>query len=179
MRAGLGTESGWPIGGGRTNNECAQNCHIWPVSFLQVKSPEKVAPGGWVLTLSETTNAEAEKWQIGTCNQASLSYSSWGSQGKNGEVICHSLLQWTIFCQNSPPLPNRLGWSCTAWLIVSLSQTRLWFMWSVWLVFCDCGFHSVCPLKDKDKRLVEASWWEGLAVQVSGSCSDGWGSVNL
>ena len=35
-------------------------------------------------------------------------------------------------------------------------------MWSVWLVFCDCGFHSVCPLMGKDKRLVEASWWERL-----------------
>ena len=22
---------------------------------------------------------------------------------------------------------------------------------------CDCGFHSVCPLKDKHKRLMEAS----------------------
>ena len=28
---------------------------------------------------------------------------------------------------------------------------------SVWLVFGDCGFHSVCPLMDKDKRLMEAS----------------------
>ena len=28
---------------------------------------------------------------------------SWGSQGKNTEVICHSLLQWTTFCQTSPP----------------------------------------------------------------------------
>ena len=28
-------------------------------------------------------------------------------------------------------------------------------MWSDWLVFCDCGFHSVCPL-------MEASWWERL-----------------
>ena len=35
-------------------------------------------------------------------------------------------------------------------------------MWSVWSVFCDCGFHSVCPLMDKDKRLMEASWWERL-----------------
>ena len=26
-----------------------------------------------------------------------------GSQGKNTEVVCHSLLQWTTFCQNSPP----------------------------------------------------------------------------
>ena len=27
---------------------------------------------------------------------------------------------------------------------------------------CDCGFQSVCPLKEKDKRLMEASWWERL-----------------
>ena len=26
----------------------------------------------------------------------------------------------------------------------------------VWLVFCDCGFHSVWSLLDKDKRLMEA-----------------------
>ena len=26
--------------------------------------------------------------------------------------------------------------------------------------FCDCGFHSVCPLMDKDKKLMEASCWE-------------------
>ena len=32
-----------------------------------------------------------------------FSYCSWGSQGKNTEVVCHSLLQWTMFCQNSPP----------------------------------------------------------------------------
>ena len=32
-----------------------------------------------------------------------FSYCSWGSQGKNAEVVCHSLLQWTKFCQNSPP----------------------------------------------------------------------------
>ena len=28
---------------------------------------------------------------------------SWGSRGKNTEVVCHSLLQWTTFCQTSPP----------------------------------------------------------------------------
>ena len=32
-----------------------------------------------------------------------FSYCSWGSQGKNTEVACHSLLQWTTFCQTSPP----------------------------------------------------------------------------
>ena len=40
--------------------------------------------------------------------------------------------------------------------------------------FCDCGFHSVCPLMDKDKRLMEASWMEKLTVGELGSCSDGW-----
>ena len=28
-----------------------------------------------------------------------FSYCSWGSQGQNTEVVCHSLLQWTTFCQ--------------------------------------------------------------------------------
>ena len=45
-------------------------------------------------------------------------------------------------------------------------------MGSVWLVFGDCGFHSVCPLTDKGKRLMEASWWERLSVGETGFCSD-------
>ena len=55
----------------------------------------------------------------------SFSYCSWGSQGKNSKVVFHSLLQWTIFCQNSPPWPTRLGWPYLAWLVISLSWTRL------------------------------------------------------
>ena len=50
-----------------------------------------------------------------------FSHCSWGSQGKNTEVVCHSLLQWTTFCQSSPPWPVHLGWPYTAWLILSLS----------------------------------------------------------
>ena len=103
------------------------------------------------------------------------SYCSWGSQGKNTEAVCHSLLQSTTFCQNSPPWPISLRWPYTSWLIVSLSQTRLWSKWSVWLVFCNCGFNSVCPLMDKGKRFVEASWWERLTVGETGSRSDGRG----
>ena len=98
---------------------------------------------------------------------------SWGSQGKKAEVVCHSLLQWTAFWQNSPSWSIHLGWPHKARLTISLSQTRLWSMWSVWLVICDCGFHCVCPLMDEDKRLVEASGWEGLVVGKTGSCSGG------
>ena len=35
-------------------------------------------------------------------------------------------------------------------------------MWWVWWVFCDCGFHSVCLLMEKGKRLMESSSWERL-----------------
>ena len=45
-------------------------------------------------------------------------YSSWGSQGKYIGVVCHSLLQWIMFCQNSLLWPVHLGWPSTAWLIV-------------------------------------------------------------
>ena len=63
-----------------------------------------------------------------------FSHCSWGSHGKNPGVVCRSLLQWTMFCQNSPPWPFRRGWPCTEWLLASLSYTspltttRLWSM---------------------------------------------------
>ena len=74
-----------------------------------------------------------------------FSYCSWGSQGKNTEVACQSLLQWTMFCQNSPLWPVHLGWPHTAWLsfteldkavvhVIRLAS----FLW-LW-------FQSVCPL---------------------------------
>ena len=43
------------------------------------------------------------------------------------------------------------------------------------LVFCDCGFQTVCPLMEKDKRFMEAFCWERLTEGETGSCSDGWG----
>ena len=74
-----------------------------------------------------------------------FSYCSCGSWGKNTEVVCHSLLQWTTFCQISPPWPTRPGWPHRAWLsFIELDKTDvrvirlasfLWF----W-------FQCVCPL---------------------------------
>ena len=43
-----------------------------------------------------------------------FSYCLRGSQGKNTEVACQSLLQWTTICQNPPPWPIHLGWPYTA-----------------------------------------------------------------
>ena len=68
-----------------------------------------------------------------------FSYCSWGSQGKNTEVACHSLLQWTTFCQTSPPWPALLGWPHTAWLSFIELDKAVVLVWLDWLVFCDYG----------------------------------------
>ena len=41
----------------------------------------------------------------------------------------------------------------------------------------DCGFLSVCPLMEKDKRLMEPSCLERLTDGEIGSCFDGQGLV--
>ena len=72
-------------------------------------------------------------YQPGESYHFVFSYCSWGSQGKCTEVVCHSLLQWTTFCQTSPPWPVRLGWPHTAWLsFIELDTTVV--LWSDWLV---------------------------------------------
>ena len=37
------------------------------------------------------------------------------------------------------------------------------------------SFHFVFPVMEKDKRLMEASWWKRQTEGKTGSCSDGWG----
>ena len=68
-----------------------------------------------------------------------------GSQGKNTEVVCHSLLQWTTFCQTSPPWPVHLRWPHTAWLsFIELNKAVVHVIRlasCLWL-----WFQSVCPL---------------------------------
>ena len=44
-----------------------------------------------------------------------------GYQGRNAEMVCHSLLQWMTLCETSPPWLINLGWLYRAWPIVSLS----------------------------------------------------------
>ena len=69
-----------------------------------------------------------------------FSYCSWGSQGKNTEVACHSLLQGTTFCQTSPPWPTHLGLSPQAWLGFIELDKAVVLVWLDWLVFFDYGF---------------------------------------
>ena len=74
-----------------------------------------------------------------------FSYCSWVPQGKNTEVVCHSLLQWTTFCQTSPPWPFHLGWPHMVWLsFIELDKAAVHVIRltsCLWL-----WFQSVCPL---------------------------------
>ena len=74
-----------------------------------------------------------------------LLYCSWGSQGKNTDVVCHSLLQWTTVCQTSPPWPVCPEWPHTVWLsfiVLDKAMVHVIRLAScLWL-----WFQSVCPL---------------------------------
>ena len=114
----------------------------------------------------------------------------WFMGGRNTEVVCHSLLQWTMFCQNSPPWPIHLGWPYMAWFIVSLSrqgyepcdQFGYIFVILVFTLFALWGIRIKSFWKVSDGR--DWLWWDlGLALMSGARLSkyliqfsvDGWG----
>ena len=87
-------------------------------------------------------------------------------------MVCHSLLQWTTFCQTSPPWLSCLGWPHTAWLsfieldhavvrVIRLAS----FLW-VW-------FQCVCPLMPScnTHRLTWVFLYLGRGVSLHGCSS--------
>ena len=98
-----------------------------------------------------------------------------GPQGQNTELVFLPFSSWPLFVRSLHHDPSILPGPILHGLLFHWVRqgSNLW--WSVWLVFCDYGFHSVCSLMDEDKRLMEASWWEGLTVENTGSCSGGQG----
>ena len=64
-------------------------------------------------------------------------------------------------------------WDIILCLLIFISFLWLWFsFWRQW----DCLIllaSSACPLVNESKRLVRASWWEGLVVGKNWSCSGG------
>ena len=70
---------------------------LWPSCFILsgAKSCPLLFPSGITF------------WPGGSSFVA-FSYSSWGSHGKYTGVVCHSLLQWIMFCQDSTM--TRLSW---------------------------------------------------------------------
>ena len=75
-------------------------------------------------------------------------YCSWGSQGKNTEVFCHSLLQWITFCQYSSAW--RLHGMAHSFTELDKAVIHVIFFF-FWLVFYDCD--TPCPrAKEKPQQ---------------------------
>ena len=84
-------------------------------------------------------------------------------------MLCHPLLQCISFCQNSLLLHIRLGWSCLAWLMTSLSYASPFTMARQWsLKDIKIGGRNINNLRYMDdttlmieiKEELRASWWE-------------------
>ena len=98
---------------------------------------------------------------------------SCGSQGKNTWVSFPSPVDHIL---SEPSTMTHLSWVALHGMAQSFIELdKAVVHWSDWLVFCNYGVQSVCPLMEKDKRLMEASWWDILTEGETGSCSDGWG----
>ena len=102
-----------------------------------------------------------------------FSYCSWGSQAKNTGLPLPSPVDHVL---SELFTMTRLSWvvlHSRAHSFIELDKAvvhminLISFLW-LWLSFC-------CSLMDKDKRLMEASWWERLTEGETGSCSDGGG----
>ena len=85
------------------------------------------------------TKSRLQLWDFLLCS------CSWGSQGKNTEVVFQSLNQWTTFCQTSLPWPISLGWPHMAWL--SFTELDKTVVCVIRLASCLwLWFQCVCPL---------------------------------
>ena len=71
-------------------------------------------------------------------------------------VVCHSLLQWTTFYQNSPLWPFHLGRPCMAWFIASFSYASPFTMTSLWSMTGDTATgHEKKWLETTRSKMVE------------------------
>ena len=102
-------------------------------------------------------------------------------------MVCHSLLQWTTFCQNSPPWPILFGSPHTAWL--SFTELDKAVVHVIRLAsFLWLQFQCVCPLMPScntyhltwvsltlnvgylvpmEKKCKKAKWLSGKDLQIA------------
>ena len=114
--------------------------------------------------------------------QKHFSYCSWGSQGKNTEVVCHSLLQWTTFCQTFPPWPVHLvvlektlesPLDCKEIQPVHPKGNQSWVF--IGRTNVDWNSNTLATWCEELTHLKRAWWWERLKVGGEGD-DRGWDS---
>ena len=96
-------------------------------------------------------------------------YCPWNSQGKKTDVVCHPLLQWTTFYQNSSVVC--LGWPYMAYSFIELHKAMIHVV--ILVSFLCYGFHLSCPQMDDDKRMCKLphgrDWlWGKLGLTLVG-----------
>ena len=100
------------------------------------------------------------------CHLFAFYYCSWGSQGKNTEVVCHSLLQWTTSCQQR----HYYGDKSLSSQSCGFSSSHVW-MWELdykesWMQ------KNWCNQIDESQRNASELWcredsWESLIARRS------------
>ena len=92
----LFASSGQSIGGSASASVLLMNIQGWvPLGLTGWISLQSKGPSG---VFSSTT-----VWKHLFFGAQPSSCCSWDSQGKNAEVVCHSLLHWITFCQHATP----------------------------------------------------------------------------
>ena len=92
---------------------------------------------------------KSPKWSTWVQLLFAFSYCSWSSQGKNTEVVCHSLLQWATFCSDQSTMTRPSWVAPRAWVSFIELDKAVVLVWLDWLVFCEYGFSVFalwCPL---------------------------------
>ena len=71
-------------------------CSVQSLSCVQLFATPWVAARQASLSITNSQSS-LTTWGVplSVCYHFAFSYCSWGSQGKNTEMVCHSLLQWT------------------------------------------------------------------------------------
>ena len=78
-------------------------------------------------------------WLFATPWTAAFSYCSWGSHGKNTEVVSFPSPVDHIVSDLSI-MPSHFGWPHQAWFSFIELDKAVVLVWLDWLVFCDYGF---------------------------------------
>ena len=100
-------------------------------------------------------------------------------------VVCHSLLQWITFCQNSLLWSVHLGWPYTTWLIASLSYTspftttRQWCKLDELQAGIKIGRRSINNLRYVDDTTLMAEWRGTKETLDEGEGGKSWLKLNI